>query len=326
MSYTLAFPSSPLHLPQSSLFKDLVSGNPSCKHPCLFSFNSKFLSVPHSCPRCVLLCATFYVHSNIPQPLKNSSPVNPAFHILLIHEASNSLTLAMSNYHPPSTFGTHFNPNSPVESFASSHDHSLPQHNYPYQNPSFLYSQGQTNGTPIASQTHSNTRSFRSNTQGDVTPSSGNEVNGAPYAPYGGQVQYNVFPTPEDPPMPFAHGVPSYGVRLFNQSTSGSNPPSNPSHFFSDPHPAAAIQGADIEAPDTVPPALSELEDGELDDEEVGKATSQSRASTMTPLRVPQHKRHENLNSADRDSSHHAANAQNKPLPGLNQGRFLARH
>ena len=233
----------------------------------------------------------------------------------------------MTNYHPSSTIGPHFNPNGHVEPFAGSHDHSLPQYSYPYQNPSVLYSQGQTNGTPIAPQTRSNTHSFRSNAQGVLTPSSvGNEVNGAPHAPYGGQIQYNAFPPPQYPPMPFAHGVSSYGVQLFNQPTTGSNFPSNPSHLFPNPHPAAEIQSAESEDPDTVPPALSELEDGELDDEEVAKAAGQSRASTMTPSRGSQHKRHENLNSADGEPSHHAANARNKPLPGLNQGRFLPRH
>ena len=251
---------------------------------------------------------------------------NPAFHILLIHEPSNPLTLAMSNYYPPSIFGTQLNPNGHVDSFAGSHDHSRPQYSYPYQNPSFLYSQGQINGTPIAPQTHSNNHSFRSNAQGVVTPSSGNEVNAAPHEHYVRQVQYNAFPTPEYPPAPFAHAVPSYEVQPFNKSTTDSNPPSNPSHLFSNPHPAAGIQSADVEDPDTVPPALSELEDGELDDEENGKATGRSRASTMTPLKVSQHKRHENSNSADSESGHHAANAPDQPLPGLNQGRFLPSH
>ena len=157
-----------------------------------------------------------------------------------------------------------------------------------------------------------------------MTPSSGIEVNGAPDAPYGGQVQYNAFPTPEYPPMPFAHAIPSYGVQIFNQTPTGSNPPSNPSHLFSNLHPDTEIQNADIGDPDTVPPALSELEDGELDDEE--KAIGRSRASTKTPSRVSEHKRRENPNSADSESSHHAANASDKPLPGLNQGRFLPRH
>ena len=231
----------------------------------------------------------------------------------------------MSNHHNSSTFGTHLNPNGHVESFSGSHDRGRLQYSYSFQNPSFLYSQGQTNGKPIAPQTHSNNNSFRSNAQGVVTLSSGNEVNGALHASYGGQVRYNGFPTPEYPPMPFAHAVPSYRVQLFDQPTTGSNPPSNPSHLFSNPDPAAEMQSADIEDPDTVPPALSELEDGELDDEEVGKATGQSRASSMTPLRVSQHKRHENLNSADSEFGHYAANAPNKPLPGLNQGMFLPR-
>ena len=312
--------------PQSALSKDLVSAiHPANIHVCSPSTLASYRSLIPVHDACCSAQPPTY-NQIYPHHSTTSRQCTPAFHILLIHEASNPLTLAMSNYRHPSTFGTHFNPNGHVESFAGSHDHSLPQYSYPYQNPSFLYSQGQTNGTPIALQTHSNNHSFRSNAQDVLTPSSGNEVNGAPHAPYGGQVQYNAFPTPEYPPMPFAHAVPSYGVQLFNQPTTGSNPPSNPSHLFSNPHPAVETRSADIEDPDTVPPALSELEDGELDDEEIGKATGQSRASTMTPLGVSQHKRHENLNSADSESSHHAANASNKPLPGLNQGRFLPRH
>ena len=314
------------HSPQSSLFKDLVSAlRPANIHVCSPSTVASYRSLIPVHDACC--SAQPFTYTQIyPHHSTTRRQWTPAFHIFLIHEPSNPLTLAMSNYHPPSISGTQFNPNGHVDSFAGSPDHSRSQYSYPYQNPSFLYGRGQNNGTPIAPQTHSNNHSFRSNAQDIMTPSSGNEVNAAPHAHCVGQVQYNAFPTSEYPPTPFAHAVPSYGVQPLNQPTTGSNPPSNPSHLFSSPHPAAEIQSADIEDPDTGPPALSELEDGELDDEEIGKATGQSRASTMTPLRVSQPKRHNNLNSADSECSHYAANAPDKPLPGLDQGRFLSNH
>ena len=230
----------------------------------------------------------------------------------------------MSTYPPPSTLRTHVNPNGHLESLADGYDHNLPQYPFPYQNPSFLYRQGQTNGTPLVPQTHSNTHSYRSNAEGVMTPASGNEVSGAPYPHYGRQIQYNAFPTPEYPLMPFAHGMPPHGVQAFSQPYTESNPPLNSNSFFSNPCPAAEVHSANIRDPDTVPPPVSsELEDGELDDDEVGKATDRSRANTMTPLRISQHKRLENVDTTDSESSHRATNTSSKPLPGLNQGRFL---
>ena len=231
----------------------------------------------------------------------------------------------MSNYPPPSTFGTPFKPNRHMESPAGNYDHDLPQHPYQYQNPSFLYGQGQMNGTSIAPHTSSNSHSFRSNAQGVLTPRSGNEANEILYAPYGGQVQQSAFQTPAYHPMPFTHGVPLYGTRPFSQPSANSNLPSDPSTLFSNLRPAAEVQSTNIGDSDTVPPALSELEDGELDDEEVGKTTGQSTASTSTPSGVSQNKRHENVDSAESESSRRAANAPNIPLPGLNQGKFPLR-
>ena len=228
----------------------------------------------------------------------------------------------MSNYPLPPTFGTLSNPNRHMESPAGTYDQDLPQYPYPYQNPSFPYGQGQMTGTSIVPHTSPNSHSFRSNAQGVLTPSSGNEVNGILYAPYGGKVQQSAFQTPVYPPMPFAHGVPSYGARPFRPPSTNSNHPSDPSTLFTNLRPAVEVQSTNIGDSDAVPPALSELEEGELDDEEVGKTTGQSTASTSTPSGVSQNKRHENVDSAESDSSRRAANAPIIPLPGLNQGKF----
>ena len=210
-----------------------------------------------------------------------------------------------------------------MESPAGSCDYDLPEYQYPYQNPSFLYGQGQMNGTPIAPHTNSNHHSFRANAQGLMDPRSGNEVNGAPYAFYGRQIEYRAFQTPADPPIPFAHGVPSHAARHLGQPSTNSTLPSNSSTLFPDPQPAAQIQSTNITNPETVPPASSELEDGELDDEEAGQVTGHSRASTTTPSAFSQHKRHKNLRFTDSEPNRYAANATNQPLPGLNQGKLL---
>ena len=207
-----------------------------------------------------------------------------------------------------------------MEPLVGSYDHSLPQYPYPYQNASSLYGQGQTNTMPIVPRTNANTHSFRSNAQGVKIPSSGNEVNGAPYALYGAQIQYSAFQSPAFPPTPFAHGQPSYEARPFSQPSTNSNLPSNSSTAFSNLNVAAEVQSTNIGLSDTVPPALSELEDGELDDGEVEKPASHSAVSTTTSSGLSQHKWHENEDFADRESGHRVTNAPKQPLPGLIQG------
>ena len=223
----------------------------------------------------------------------------------------------MSNCPPPPTFGTPFKPNGHMEPLVGSYEHSLPQYPYPYQNASSLYGQGQTNSMPIVPRTNANTHSFHSNAQGVKIPSSGNDVNGAPYAPYGAQIQYSAFQSPAFPPTPFAHGQPS----------TNSNLPSHSSTAFSDLNVAAEVQSTNVGLSGTVPPVLSELEDGELDDGEVEKPASHSAVSTTTSSGLSQHKWHENEDFADRESGHRVTNAPNapkQPLPGLIQGITLS--
>lgn len=224
----------------------------------------------------------------------------------------------MSNYPPPPTFGTPFNHNGHMEPPAGSYDHGLRQYTYPYQNASSL--QGQTNGMHTVPHTNANTNSFRSNAQGVTTPSSGNEVSGAPYALYGGQTQYGDFQSPAFPLTPFAHGAPFYEARTFSQPSINLNPPSSSSTVFPNLAVAADVPSTDIGSSYTVPRALSDLEDGELDDEEVEKPTGHSRASTTTSSGLSQHQRHENEDSTDRISGQRVTNAPSEPLPGLIQG------
>lgn len=224
----------------------------------------------------------------------------------------------MPNYPPPPTFGIPFNPTGHMEPPVGSY--GLPQHPYPYQHPS--YGQGQADGMPIVPPPHTNanTHSFRSNAQGVTTPSYGNELNGTPYALHGGQIQYSAFQSSAFPPMPFAYGAPPYEAQPFGQSLANSKIPSNSSTVFSNLPDTAEVQSTNIGGLDIVPPAMSELEDGELDDGENEKLAGRSRASTTTSLGISQHKRHENEDSADRDSDHRTTSAPNKPLPGLIQG------
>ena len=210
-----------------------------------------------------------------------------------------------------------------MEPPVGSYDHRLPQYPYPYQNASSLYGQGQTNGTPRIPHTNANTHSFRSNAQDSTISSSGNEGNGAPYAPYNGQSQYGAFRPPAFPPTPLAHGIPSHETRPFSQPSINSNLPSNSSTVFSSVPFAPEVSSTDVGVSDTVAPALSELEDGELDDGEVDEPTVYSRASTSTSSRLSQQKRHDNEESTDKVFSHHVANTPNEPLPGLIQGTFL---
>ena len=171
--------------------------------------------------------------------------------------------------------------------------------------------------------TNANTHSFRSNTQDVTIPSYGKEVNGAPYALHGGQMQYNAFQSSTLPLMPFAHGAPSLETRPFNQPFTNSNLSSNPSAVLSNIPDPVEVQSTNIGESDTVPPALSELEDGEVDDGEVERPTGHSRSSTTTSLGMSQNKRHANEDSGDRDSDNRAANIPNTPLPGLIQGTLL---
>ena len=123
--------------------------------------------------------------------------------------------------------------------------------------------------------------------------------------------------------MPSAHDAPSYGARSFSRPSTNPDLPPNSSAGFSNLQLAAEVQNTNIGDSDAVPPASSELEDGELDDEEAGKATGRSRESTANPSEVLQHKRHENVNSADNKSGHRVKDAPNRPLPGLIQGMIM---
>lgn len=226
----------------------------------------------------------------------------------------------MSNYPYPPIFGNSFDPSGPLESAVGNYDHGLPQYPYPYQNASSIYNQRQTNGMPAASHTNPNTASFRSNTQGMTTSSASNQVNEAPYALYGGQIQYRALQSPALPSMSFAHGVSSYEDQPSSQPSTTSNLPSNHSASHSNLQVAEDVQCMNVVASSTVPPALSELEDGELDDEDFEKPMSHSRASTTTSSGVLQQKRHGNEGSADREADHRFTKAPNRPLPGLTQG------
>ena len=225
----------------------------------------------------------------------------------------------MSGYPPPPTFGTPFNPNSQVEQPFASYDPILPPYSYPYQNGSYLYSQGQPNGMPIVPQTNANSHSFRSNAQ-DVTPSSGYEGNGGPYLPYGAQLQHGAFQSTSLPPASFAHGSASYESQHFTQPSTNSKLPSKSRPAFSDPNVTVEVPSTKNGDSANVPPALSELEDGELDDGEADKPIGQSRASTTTSSEMSPHKWHEMESSAN---SRRVTNAPNKPLPGLTQGNAV---
>lgn len=230
------------------------------------------------------------------------------------------MTFAMSN-HPPPTFGTPFNPSVHMEAPVGGYDHGLSQNPYPYQNASSFYGQSQMNGIPIP-HASANTHSFRSNAQGVTTPSSANEVNRAPYAIHGAQIQYSTLQSPTFPTTPFAHGASSYEARLFSQPSTNSNLPSNCSTVLPNLHTAAEVQSTNVRDPATVPPALSELEEGELDDGELEKQTD-SRASTTASSAMSYHIRHEKEDLVHRESGQPLKNAPNKPLPGLSQGIAL---
>lgn len=235
------------------------------------------------------------------------------------------MTLKMSNYPPTPTFGTSYNPESHMEPPVGSYDHGLPQYPYSYQNASSLYGPGQTNGMPLVPHTNANTHSFRSNAQGETSPSSGNGGNGVPYALYGGQFQYSAFHSPAFPPTQSAHGAPSYEARPFSQPPTNPNlPSSNTSTLKSNPHVAAEVQDTKIRDSDTVPPVMSELEDGELDDGEVEQRTSLPRAITTNSTKTSQYKTQEKEEFAEREFGHHVTIDRNKPLPGLIQGSFPA--
>ena len=228
----------------------------------------------------------------------------------------------MSNY-PTPAFGTSFNPNGHLEPHVGSRDHGLPQTPYPYQNSSFLHSQGQSNAMPIVPHTNSNPQSFTSNAQGMTTRNFDREVDETPYALFDGSIQLSAFQTSTHPSTILTHAAPSSGARPFSQPPTISNHHSKSSTGFPHMRHVTEAQSTRIEHSDTVPPALSELEDGELDDGEAEKATASSRASTTTPSRVSQHKRHENVGSAHSESGHRVTDTPTKPLPGLNQGKSL---
>ena len=224
----------------------------------------------------------------------------------------------MSGY-PPPTFGTPFNPNSQVEQPFASYDPIWPQYSYPHQNGSYLYGQDQPNGMPIVPQTNANSHSFRSNAQ-NVTPSSGYEGNGGPYLPYGGQLQHGAFQSTLLPPTSFVHGSASCETQHFTQPSTSSKLPSKSRPAFSDPNVTVEVPSTKNGDPANVLPALSELEDGELDDGEVDKPIGQSRASTTSSSEMSQHRWHEIESSVD---GHRVTNAPNKPLPGLIQGNAI---
>ena len=220
----------------------------------------------------------------------------------------------MSSYPPPPIVGTTFNPNGPMESSFGSYDRGLPQYPNPYPNASSLHGQGQANGTrPTIPHSNANTHSFRSNAQGARTPSSGNEASGSPYVLCDGQIQHSAFQSH------FAHGAPPHEARPISQPPP--NPtPSSSGNVHSNLDITAEVLSTNAEGSDTVPPALSELEDGELDDGEIGKTTGRSRTNTTTSSGISQNKHHENESIAHRNSDPYVPSAPSEPLPGLIQG------
>ena len=174
---------------------------------------------------------------------------------------------------------------------------------------------------PTVPQTNANSHSFRSNAQ-DVTSSSGYEGNGGLHLPFGGQLQHGAFQSTLLPPTSFAHGSASYENQHFTQPSTNSKPPSKSRLALSDPNVTVEVESTRDGDSANVLPALSELEDGELDDGEVevDKPIGQSRASTTTSSGMSQHKWHEIKGSAD---GHRVTNAPNKPLPGLIQGNVV---
>ena len=176
---------------------------------------------------------------------------------------------------------------------------------------------------PTVPQTNANSHSFRSNAQ-DVTPSSGYEGNGGLHLPFGGQLQHGAFQSTLLPPTSFAHGSASYENQHFTQPSTNSKPASKSRPALSDSNVTVEVQSTRDGDFANVPPALSELEDGELDDGEVevevDKPIGQSRANTTTSSGMSQHKWHEIKGSAD---DHRIANAPKKPLPGLIQGNVV---
>lgn len=233
------------------------------------------------------------------------------------------MTFDMSNYPPTPTFGTSYNPESHMERPDGSYDHGLPQYSYSYPDASSLYVPGRMNGMPLVPHTNANTHSFSSNAQGVKSPSSGNGGNGVPYTVYGGQFQYSAFHSPAFTPTQSAHGAPSYEARPFNQPPTNPNIPSNTSTLISNPRVTAEVQNTKVGDSDTIPPVMSELEDGELDDGEVEQRTSLSRATTTNSTKMSQHKTQDKEEFAAREFGRRVRSDPNKPLPGLIQGIFL---
>lgn len=185
----------------------------------------------------------------------------------------------MSNY-PPPQYGLPYNPNEYMAPSAGAYNGGVSQ--YPYQsqtNAAYLHGQVQSSGvSPAPPAPHTNAYLFNANAQRVISPS--NRVNGN-FSGYGNQQYSHALPPPPYPPVPI-----SFGTSHFPQPPAPTNSavPSIHAHLASEPpHPRSPIKHQSTQAVDSrdVVSAESDLEDGEVDDEESDKPSNTSVSNEM---------------------------------------------
>jgi len=184
----------------------------------------------------------------------------------------------MSNY-PSLQYGTSYNPSGYMPPSAGTYNAGSSQ--YPYQSQTqapYLHGQVPSNGVLPAP--HTNAYSFNVNGQG-VTPPSNGVIQ--PFSGYGTQPYTHALPQPLVPPIPIPSGTSQF-PQTPNQASTTSTVLSTHAYQPSEPsrsRPPVKSQNTDAENPKDVNLAASDLEDGEVDDEESDKPSTLSEANEM---------------------------------------------
>lgn len=184
----------------------------------------------------------------------------------------------MSDYHPPK-YGTSYHPSGHIASLAGTY--STESSRYTYQNQTqaaYLHGPGRPNG--VSRTPHANAYSFNFNGQG-VTPP-GNGVNYG-FPGYGTQPYPDVLPPPPSP-VRISFGT-SHFPQSSNQASTTSTVPSTHADLPSQPpNPQLLVKTHVALTEDPKEDAIlaaSDLEDGEVDDEESDTSSKFSEANAM---------------------------------------------
>ncbi|KAL2043997.1 hypothetical protein N7G274_003518 [Stereocaulon virgatum] len=194
----------------------------------------------------------------------------------------------MSNHPPPPPYGAPVNnTNGYMAPYMGGYNHAMTQHPYQQREQApFMYGQSQQSAPPPPP--HANANSFHANAHGVTTPGPGNGVIPATvfgaYGSYTHHMHHTAIPPPPYPSAPIPFGSNPYLPSHPTQSYAISNPSPQQNLIPSAPANQQAptnVQNVNSESSNDFTPAVSDLEDGEVNDGESDKIAQPPEASTM---------------------------------------------